>query len=573
MSSLQRPPTVLGKIEFADIKQSLVDYLSKQTIFNGYEFEGSALSTLMDLMAYNSYYYAFYSNMIASEAFLDSAQRIESLISLTKPLGYTIPSKTSSRIKIKVAGVGGTVISKYSLFYGKNADGIQYNFYNLEDIAISDSQTEEFTIYEGSEVINIDVVNQIDLERQKVIINDSNFDLDTLEVIVTNPINDLDEVWMRIDNVGYASTVEQKVYFIERLDSGFAISFGLVNSVGANITSDVRSIKVRYLKSNGSNANGISSFSSSVGGVVVTTPGDISSYGKNEPNLDYIKFLAPKWFAAQERAVTVNDYKALVLEAGYFGSESEFNVFGGEDIVPSRYGRVFVTSQKQLSEVSDLMNFIKSKSVITILPEYVSSLPLNVYVDFSFGFNDGQPRSAALKQQRINEIKSIFNDKFGKNKEFNLDFSCADFISYLKSQYSDLSISSDDFLLYVEQEISANNTDYTFNLQNPINIPAGSVTPISLPFTSTLTESPVKYYIENTNPLTTNKNIYLRTLNNIDVDPSLTYGTANLTRGIITIKSKIMTNKALFNIPFKGTSLRIGLNNLISFNIKNITVY
>lgn len=572
MSSFQKPPTVLGKLEFSDIKQSLIEYLRKQTVFNGYEFEGSALSTLMDLLAYNSYYYAFYSNMLASECFLDSAQRIESLISLTKPLGYTIPAKTSSRINIRVGSVGGTSIPRYSLFYGKNADGIQYNFYNLEDIAISDSQTEEFTIYEGNEVINIDVVDQIDLERQKVIITDTNFDLDTLQVVVTNPATEIDEIWLRIDNVGYASTIEQKVYFIERLDAGFAISFGLVNSVGANITSDVRSIKVRYLKSSGSSANGISLFNSSVGGVVVTTPGDVSAYGKNEPNNDYIKFLAPKWFAAQERAVTVNDYKALVLEAGYFGSESEFNVFGGEDLTPSRYGRVFVTSQKQITEVTDLMNFIKSKSVITVLPEYVSSLPLNVYVDFSFGYNDGQPRSSSVKQQRINEIKSIFNERYGKNKEYNLYFSSSDFINELISLYPDLSISVDDFSLYVEQEISANNTDYTFNLQNVINIADGSVPPITLPFTSILTTSPVRYHIDNTNSSST-KNIQLKTLTGANISSSTSYGTANLIRGIVTIKSKVMSNKATFNIPFKSKTIRIGLNNLVSFNIKNITVY
>jgi hypothetical protein len=573
VSSIQNPPTVLGKIEFLDIKQSLIDYLKKQSIFVGYEFEGSAMSTLMDLLAYNTYYYAFYSNMIASECFLDSAQRIESLISLTKPLGYTVQGRTCSRINVRVGGAGGNVIPRYSAFSGKNADGIQYIFYNLKDIPVIDSQTDEFTIYQAYEVVNLEVVDQIDLERQKVIIMDQDFDLDTVEVVVNNPTTSIDEIWSKIDNVGYSSTVEQKVYFIERLDAGFAISFGLVNSVGANITNDVRSVKVRYLKTNGSRANGISLFNSTVGGFVITTPGVVTSFGRDEPNIDHIKFLAPKWFAAQERAVTANDYKALVLEAGYFGNENEFNIFGGEELVPRRYGRVFVTSQKPVTQVTDLMNFIKSKSVITILPEYVSSIPLNVYVDMAFGYADGSTRSAQDRQTRINEIVSIFNERYAKDREYNLYFSSSDFINYVLSVYPELTMSVDDFSLYVEQTISANNTDYTFNLENELAIPENTIYPISLPFSSPLTSDLIKYHIDNSTAGQTDKKLVFRNSNNTPILTNVIAGTANITKGVVSVKSKIMTNSATFVIPFKSKTIRIGLNNLVTFNIKNITTY
>ena len=151
----QSSPQSLGKLEFLDIKRSLTEYLSTQSVFSGYEFQGSALSTLIDLMAYNAYYYALYSNMMISESFLDSAQRIQSLISLTKPLGYTIPSKTASKAKVALGAVtdGVNTIPKYSVFYGKNSQGIQYKFYNLEDIPVVDSQTDYFTICEGKNVI------------------------------------------------------------------------------------------------------------------------------------------------------------------------------------------------------------------------------------------------------------------------------------------------------------------------------------------------------------------------------------------------------------------------------------
>lgn len=309
----QSSPQSLGKLEFLDIKKSLTEYLSTQSIFSGYEFQGSALATLTDLMAYNAYYYALYSNMMISESFLDSAQRIQSLISLTKPLGYTIPSKTSSKAKIALGAVssGVNTIPKYSVFYGKNSQGIQYKFYNLEDIPVIDSQTDYFTICEGKNIIEIDAVNLIDIQRQRITLTDTDMDIDTLQVIVN--LNGIDEIWNRIDNTGYSNTLQEKIYFVERTDSGFMIEFGLYNSVGVDITEEVRKILIRYVRTSGVFGNGINNFSSQYGTVFVQD-GLPSSAGKEEPSLDEIKFLAPKWFAAQERAVTVNDYKALVME-------------------------------------------------------------------------------------------------------------------------------------------------------------------------------------------------------------------------------------------------------------------
>jgi hypothetical protein len=569
--SNQVAPTTLGKIEFGDIKVSLINYLSKQSVFNGYEFEGSALSTLMDLLAYNAYYYAVYSNFIASECFLDSAQRIESLISLTKPLGYTIPSKSAARIKVKVSQVNDNIIPQYSIFYGTNSEGTQYTFYNLEPINVLDSQTDEFFIYEGISVVSADVINQFDFERQRVIITNTDIDIDTLEVQVLDPLNpNTYEIWTRIDNIGYKSSIEQKIYFVERIDNGFIISFGLINSVGKNITEDVRSLRIRYLRTNGTSGNNINIFSSPLG-TVVTDPNTTSYGGKDDPSLDSIKFLAPKWFAAQERAVTVNDYKALILEAGYFANESEFNIFGGEEITPKRYGRVFITSQKQLSEVGDLMDFLKQKSVITVLPEYASSSPLNIYVDFKFGFNDGVPRTAFQKQQKINQLKTLFNQKYAKIRQYNLYFSATDFIEDIMSADSTIQISSDDFDLYVEQDVDAVLTDYNFNLQNEFDIPVGTSFVASQPFLSTKSSNQVQYVIDNQTQTPSTKPLILQEISTgIKIYEGI--GTSNVGSGNITLKSNIATEKVKFMIPFKEKSIRIGLNNLITFAVKNVTV-
>ena len=561
-------PTTLTNLEFADIKNSLTDYLKTQPVFAGYDFQGSALSTIVDLLAYNSYYYAFYSNMITSEAFLDSAQRIESLISLTKPLGYTIPSKTAAKAKVFMTGALNN-IPRHSVFFGSDSEGTQYKFYNLEDIPVFDSETDKFYIYEGKSLIDIEAANELDVERQRIVFADTDFDLETLEVKVRNPQTGTDEIWKRIDNIGYSNTIEEKIYFVERVETGFMISFGLVNSVGKNVPADVASIRVRYIKTSGAKGNNISLFSSTLGNVLVND-GFPSFGGKNDPSIDNIKFLAPKWFASQERAVTVNDYKALIMEAGFFADENEFNVYGGEDIVPKRYGRVFVTSQKLSAEVTDLMEFIKQRSVITILPEYVNSLALNVYVSFSFGFKDGVGRTTAQKQGYVNSIKSLFADKYGTTRRYNLYFSADDFISYVNSIYPEIQMSSDSFKLFVEQEINASLSDYTFNLQNELDIPLSQSIIISEPFANTATTTDAVYVINNiianapTPVILTSPN--LRTTYNASV------GTASITAGSVTIKSNIMASPVKFTIPFKNKIIKIGLNNLVTFSIKQIAV-
>lgn len=567
----RKPPTTLGKLEFLDIKQSFIDYLRTQKEFSGYEFEGSALSTLIDVLSYNTYYYALYSNLITSEAFLDSAQRIESLISLTKPLGYTIPSKTAAKAKVAVTGIapGTSVISKNSIFYGKNSDGTQFRFYNLEDIPVIDSQTDYFLIYEGKNFVEVEAVDLVDIERQRVIIADDDFDLETLKVVVEDPETGISQEWTRIKNVGYSNTVEEKVYFVERTETGFIISFGLLNSVGKNITEDVRSIKISYITTNGSLGNNISLFTSLLGNVVVfdRVP---SSSGKDNPSIDSIKFLAPKWFAAQERAVTANDYKALVVEAGFFGNQNEFNIYGGEEIMPRRYGRVFITSQKQLAEVSDMMNFLKERSVVTVLPEYVSSVPVSVYVDFTFRFNDGVQRTPAQKQQIADRIRTIFNENFASDRTYNLYFSTTEFIDEVKSVLPQVEMSPDDFNIYVQQNVNATLTDYVFNLQTAISLGAGASLIFTDPFVSTQSASQVVYLVKN-DTIFAEKPLQLWT-SNLLTRVNANVGTVNVDTGTITIKSGIMTQPVAFTIPFKDKTISIGLNNLTTFAIKNITI-
>ena len=131
---MANPQLNIGNLDFDDIKQSLKSYLSTQDTFKDYDFEGSALSTLLDVLSYNTMYYAFYSNMIANEMFLDTAQKLSSVISLAKPLGYVVPGARSATARFQVVAGGELIpISKYSLFVGKDETGRSFNFYTIED--------------------------------------------------------------------------------------------------------------------------------------------------------------------------------------------------------------------------------------------------------------------------------------------------------------------------------------------------------------------------------------------------------------------------------------------------------
>ena len=156
----------LGKINFSDIKTSITNYLKNQDSLKDFNFEGSVMQTLINTLAYNTYYYAFYGNMIANESFLDSAQRIDSLISLTKPLGYFIPLKTSAKAVVNVSGLI-LNIPEFASFRGLNSDGIVYNFYTTKSYDGSSGQALNVEIFEGNLVKNLEVTNLFDNIKQR----------------------------------------------------------------------------------------------------------------------------------------------------------------------------------------------------------------------------------------------------------------------------------------------------------------------------------------------------------------------------------------------------------------------
>ena len=179
----------LTELDFEQIRTSLRTYLQKQDTVTDLNFEGSAVNFLLDLLAYNTLYYAHYANMISGECFLDSAQLEKSIISLVKPLGYVVPTKTSARTRIQLKNVSepDSLTLPYTVSVrGKTPEGVDYQFWNIDSISsINPTTTEYFSVYEGSYVSLSYGGDGFDFPDQKILIADLNMDVKTLRVSVS----------------------------------------------------------------------------------------------------------------------------------------------------------------------------------------------------------------------------------------------------------------------------------------------------------------------------------------------------------------------------------------------------
>jgi len=390
-------PPNLTKIDFSDIKTSLTDYLKNQTTFVGYNFEGSAIQTIIDLLAYNTYYYAFYSNLLAAEVFLDSAQRTKSIVSLVKPLGYTVPGLKSAQAKINVS----ESVSAYTSFPGIAANGSVFNFYNLQ----AGGTASPVTITEGILVDQI-ISSEIDLTKQKYIIPHSNVDISTIDVTVTS--SPPATTWK---NVNYFPNDDDTIFYIERNGDLFEIHFGKENNLGRSISAS-DTVQVRYLRSSGSQGNGIVSFTNALSVVKQ------SSGGNDEPDLDVVKFIAPRVFSGQDRAITKGDYAALLIRDDKFTDEDLFVVYGGNELDPPKPGRIFVSYEDNSSnpQSSTVIDYLRKKNPLALIPEYVVPKKYTVTVSSKIVYRPGvnDDRKNAIKT----EIKSLFQSLYSNFNSF-----------------------------------------------------------------------------------------------------------------------------------------------------------
>lgn len=379
----------LGYLDFDTIKASLRDYLRSQSQFKDYDFEGSGMSVLLDILAYNTHYFGYYMNMIGNEMFLDSANLRSSVVSLAKHLGYTPRSITSARARISIDidrtnDAASAVIEKNTPFTS-SVDGTTLTFVTDRAYgATVDSdgffRFPDVTLVEGTAYTYRIVVDKT-IPRQRFVIPNVNVDTQTISVRVQKSRTDTTlETFILAETVLELKS-DTKAYFIQEVeDQKFEIVFG--DGIIGKALEDGNVVIIDYIISKGEVGNGASSFSAAIplagysASVTSITTLVAAAGGLDSETTDQIRFAAPKNFEAQARAVTVSDYK-FHIQQDYTNVDS-VAVWGGEDSVPPQYGKVFVsikpvkgyvlTDQAKALVIS---NIIRKKNMVTVIPEFL----------------------------------------------------------------------------------------------------------------------------------------------------------------------------------------------------------
>jgi len=387
-----------------NLKQFLTNYRDKDNnlIFKDYDFDASSISILLDLLAYNTHYNAYLGNMVANEMFLDSAVKRQSAVSIAKHLGYTPLSYRSSRSKVSFTvtdpiGLPTTLtLPKYSPFSTTINDKV-YTFVNLDPVTISPQDGvylfENIEIVEGEPLVysyRVDVSGP----SEKYTIPNKNVDTTTLRVTVQNSYTDLTtKEYTLAESLAVINSVSS-VYFLEENPSGFFEIFFGDNVLGKKLVSG-NIVKIEYLSSSGNMTNVSAgtdqqfSLGIVIGGVTLDSPilaTQNSSGGDVADTLDEIKFKAPRFLSSYNRAVTAEDYKAII-EANYPLVES-IAVWGGEDNDPPKYGKVIISLKpyegytiSNAVKTNITNNILASKKVMSIIPEFVDPNYLYINID------------------------------------------------------------------------------------------------------------------------------------------------------------------------------------------------
>lgn len=379
-------------LDFSEAKASLKSFLSTQETLKDYNFDGSVLSTILDVLAYNTHYQAFYANMVANEMFLDSAVMRPSVVSHAKALGYVPSSRKASKavLTVSVAGAdSNTYLSRGSEFIGTDTAGTQYKFVLLQTV-YADTVSQSFKnieVHEGTLRRMSYVYNPNKKDASILLVPNDKMDTATLRVRVQASASDstgIADVWSYSESY-IDLTPTSKVFFLQEKEAGmYELYFG-DNFLGQQPAAGSL-VTVEYLETNASIANGISSFSSGISGIGSIQTVTASSGGMAEETISRIKFLAPKFYKSQNRAVTEDDYIATTMKK-YPNADSVF-VYGGETTNPPQYGKVFIAVKPKAgtalttSEKLSLAKTIKEEaSVVTVTPEIVDPDYIDIIID------------------------------------------------------------------------------------------------------------------------------------------------------------------------------------------------
>ena len=504
-------------LDFDSIKNNLRDYFGSQTEFSDHDFEGSAISVMLDILAYNTYYNSYYVNMLASESFLDSAQLRDSVVSRASMLGYTPQSVTGAKANVAITITPGDspasiTIDKDTQFTS-SVNGTSYTFCTANSTTITPVDgvytATGVTLAQGIPLTFRYTANTANTE-QKFLLPNANTDTDSLTVTIQESATDTNtSVYSKATDITTVNSTSN-VYFLSEHTAGqYKVEFGDGVLGRKPITGNI--VLLKALVSEGDDCNGANTFSAAgtVGGysTVSVAVSNAASGGSDKESLESIKFNAPKTYETQNRAVTTDDYKKIV-EAEVSGLDS-VSVWGGQDHSTPTYGTVFISAKPtgatslSTSQISEIKAAASSFNMVAMTPQVVDPDIVDLIFSVTVKYDSRLTTlsSGAVAEQVIDTIQTYKTNnllKFGSifrhsSLSTNIDNTESSIISNLttitaKKGITPSTTTSDSYT------ISFNNAIY-----NPSTTYEGAVSSTAFAYTDSDGTSYATCYIDDLN--------------------------------------------------------------------------
>ena len=432
-------------LDFDQIKDTLKQYLQSNSNFTDYDFEGSNLSTILDVLAYNTYITSYNANMVTNEVFIDTATLRKNIVSLARNIGYTPRPRQAARATVSFfvdcSGITptpasltlkkGPVAASTSAFGGQS-----FIFSILSDITVSVldgiATFDDVEVYEGT-LLTQTYTYSARIPNQKFILPNIGVDTDLIAVTVNPTEASAIETKYSSQDSLFDVKSDSKVYFLQEIeDERYEIFFG--DGIFGKALEDGNFITINYITSNGDAANGVSSFNFSgriqytrnantynvTTGISLLTTGIVASGGETIESVESVRKFAPRIYASQNRAITANDYESLIPAKIYPETES-ISVFGGEDLIPPQFGKVFISIKPKTGDF--LPNLVKEQlklklkkyAVAGIVPEILDLKYLYLEADSKIYFNTNLAESA----ESVSSVIQNNANKYAESTEMN----------------------------------------------------------------------------------------------------------------------------------------------------------
>ena len=484
-----------ANLDFDQIKVSIKDYLRSNSTFTDYDFEGSNLSTIIDVLAYNTYITSYNANMVSNEVFFDSATLRENVISLARNIGYVPRSRKSARAVISFfvdtsnfTNQPVTLTLKKGIICNTSPFGSQsYSFTIPEDITVSVAnniaQFNDITVYEGVRVtqnFTIDPFNP----KQRFILENSGIDTSLINVTVKpNNYSTVTREYKLADSL-FDINSESAIYFIQEIENErYELIFG--DGIFGIELEAPNYIMIDYNISNGEDANNLSKFSYAgtlvdqsnrivTTGISLLTTSQTSHSGSSIEGVESIKKYASRIYASRNRAVTAADYEALI--PSIYAETESVSVYGGEDLVPPQYGKVYISikpnNDRYLSNLTkdNIKNELKKYTVAGIVPEIVDLKYLYVEADSKVYYNTNLVPTPDVASDAILSNITAYSDSTELNR-FGARFKYSKFLTLIDNSYQAITSNITNITIRRDLKASVNTfADYEICYGNRFHI-------------------------------------------------------------------------------------------------------